>query len=112
MTSKQNNTPITQAEVDSFAQKLEQWGSGLPPKEQALLQLMLARVNAVGSDDLQAHDDGSLPHVPIRTGISGLFSPLLSHSGVLASGWVEAGDPWVQGSGGNIGRFINPAIRR
>ena len=45
MANQQNNTPITQSEVDSFAQKLEQWGSGLPAKEQALLHLMLARVN-------------------------------------------------------------------
>jgi len=110
MANEQNNSPITQTEVDSFAQKLEQWGTGLPAKEQALLHLMVARATAVGASDLEAHEDGTTPFRPIHTSVNGLFSPLLvGHGGGLAaSGWVQAGDPWVQGSGRSLQQFINP----
>ena len=111
MAQSTNPEPITESDVKNFSTKLQQWGENLPGKERALLHLLLARCEAAGSD-LEAHDAGSTNRKMIDSMmISKMLSPI-QLGGAAASGWVEAGDPWVQGGSGIIDKFINPGLRR
>jgi hypothetical protein len=45
--------PMTRQEFVAFAQKLEAWGQGLEPKEQAFLEEILARAVAAPSGEVE-----------------------------------------------------------
>lgn len=108
MTTGQDEQPITQQDLDALTDKLAAFGKGLPAKEQALLNLLIARAAGAEPGDVQGFTLGTATlGSPLRTS----FRPLLN-GGVLASGWVKDGDPWVKSGSLDPGRFvINPAFR-
>lgn len=67
--------PITEQDVAGFAEKLEQWGNSLPPAEQALLTLILARAKSTEAEEVE-----------------GMSSPTVGLSAAQTRSWVT---PWV-----------------
>ncbi len=46
MAQEPNETRLSEADLDAFASKLDQWADSLPLEEQGLLQFLLARAEA------------------------------------------------------------------
>lgn len=91
--------PITAGEIDSVAKKLHEFAKNLPPKERALVNLLIARSdNPAPSDAVEF-----VPDLPMTQSVQHALRPLIAGRGTLASAWVEAGDPWVQSGGGGGG---------
>ncbi|MGV9836482.1 hypothetical protein ACWDUL_20165 [Nocardia niigatensis] len=103
-----DSSTIGSEELDGFQVKLDAWASSLNLAEKALLQLILER--AAGREVRSAEDaDFSFP---ASQGFAAVVAPFLREivaSGALSvqppetssrvtRGWVEAGDPWVQGA--------------
>lgn len=84
---------ISQADLESFAAKLEQWGKGLSPKERALLTELLRHTRL--GETSKAEVSGYAVTLPaFRQNTVNLLSPL--RRGRLGLGGV--GDFWAQWS--------------
>ena len=101
MTIPEGSQRITEEDLTTFAEKLEAWGKGLPAKERALLELMLARAEGVAPEDADVQGY-SLPSIAQAT--SGLLGPLVSEGLLTAGGeptargdvWAQMGELWIQ----------------
>ena len=58
---------VTEADIQSFAQKLEQFGEGLSPSERVVLGWMLQR--AADSDAVRGYDATPVPENQLRSAI-------------------------------------------
>jgi len=112
MTERYNQgDAIGNDELQAFVRKLDAWATALPLGEKALLQLVLER--AAGRE-IRSGEDADL-EFPASGGFGEVVTPFLREivsSGALSvrppdvgsermrtvRGWVEAGDPWVQGA--------------
>lgn len=100
MTSE-NTVPVSQEDVTAFVQKLENWGKELPPKERALLQILLSRAEGTSPADVDVQGY-ALPSIGLVA--NSALSPLLSAGRLGVTGaWVEMGDPWAQWSARSAG---------
>ncbi|MGH7263942.1 MAG: hypothetical protein ACREMB_03680 [Candidatus Rokuibacteriota bacterium] len=82
---------ISQADLESFATKLEQWGKGLSPKERAVLAELLRHTRL--GETAHAEVSGYVVALPtFRQNTINLLSPL--RRGRLGVG--GAGDMWAQ----------------
>ena len=97
MAQNESSEQIGEEDLQQFSEKIEAWGRGLPPKDRALLQLLLAR--AQGADVSGYMAPGGLGLPSIGQASTAALQPLI-RGGLQARvrGWVEAGDPWVQGA--------------
>jgi hypothetical protein len=85
--------PFTEAEVTAFARKLDEWGSQLPPEEQALLHVILGRAEGTSEDDVQAF----ALDMSIGDAASGYLSGLMASGDLTArKSWVKLGTPWTK----------------
>jgi len=106
---RKQSDAIGEEELRGFVRKLDDWGASLPLGEKALLQLVLERAAGRGIGSAQEADF----NFPAAQGFGGVVTPFLQEivsSGALSvrapdvammrpvRGWVEAGDPWVQGA--------------
>lgn len=108
--------PITEQDVTGFAQKLEQWGTTLPPGEQALLALIMQRANSTEAADVQGYQSYSaLSSTVTRSWLSPwVLNQGLSYRGVLgaADPFVkDTGPSWVNSPRASIGGLGDPAMR-
>jgi hypothetical protein len=55
-TKKITTKRITQASVDAFSKKLEEWSKALPKEERSLLRLLIDRATSVNVADLGDYD--------------------------------------------------------
>jgi hypothetical protein len=90
--AEEERTPVSDAEVDSFAKKLEDWGASLPPEERALLHVLVGRAEGTSEGDVQGFALG----LPIGLAATNVISGLRSSGRLTRAAWVEAGEPWVQ----------------
>lgn len=104
---KEGNT-VGEQELREFQAKLDAWADSLNLGEKALLQVVLER--AAGRDVRSARDLDF--DFPATAGFAKVVTPFLRElvqSGALSvrppdvdaravHGWVQAGDPWVQGA--------------
>ncbi len=86
MTMGSNQGNLSKEDIDSFARKLEEWGNSLPPKEKALLGLLVARAQNAEEMDVQGY---ALPSV--AGGVASAFQPV---SG--GGGWVDVPSEWYR----------------
>jgi hypothetical protein len=91
---EEERVPVSDEEVSSFAQKLEDWGKDLPPEEQALLQVLVGRAEGTSEEDVQGFALG----MPIGVATTNLFSGLRTTGRLTRGAWVEMGEPWIQWS--------------
>ncbi len=95
----QDVEPVTQADLDSFAQKLEWWGESLPPSERALLRVLLAQTSNTPTDEVQGYFMNSTG-LPTAHLIHAHLSPAVSRGiGISAAdtgSWLNLG--WQQAS--------------
>ena len=87
---------VTKSDIATIAKKLQEFSEQLEPKEQALLRLLLARAD----EDVAIDAYEFVPETSVSRTVSRGLQGLLGGRGVRVSGWVEAGDPWVQSGGG------------
>jgi hypothetical protein len=93
-TGREYSERITESDVAAFADKLDEWGMELPPKDRALLQLILTRAQGM-EIDVGGEAGSTLPGV-LATTIS-VLQPLVQRlRAARIRGWVEAGEPWIQ----------------
>lgn len=133
---KQKREPISIKEVNEFAKKMEGWSEELSPKERALVHLILARASGSSLGDVEEY----VPELAMSEEVAAMLREVAA-ADILASAWVEAGDPWIQSGGGGgwvklgdpwiqsggsrlgqvirvqtgvteLGRFLNPSFRR
>ncbi len=87
----EESVQISEADVKDFAQRLQTWGHILPPKDRALLQMLLTR--SEGGAEVAGYSMDS-----IESATMGALGPMVK-SGVMARvprAWIQLGDPWVQ----------------
>jgi hypothetical protein len=61
MADESEGTELTEADIESFVQKLEDWGQTLSPGERGMLHLLLARAEAgIEEDEVAGFGFGSL----------------------------------------------------
>lgn len=88
--------PVTEADVASFAQKLQTWGESLPLHERAVLNILLSRTSDSG--EVQGYTFN--PMMFSAANVTMQVSPII-RSGVGVSGyagsWLNAG--WQRSSG-------------
>jgi hypothetical protein len=92
MSSDSNAEQPAEADVQEFAQKLERWGEQLPPKEQALLLLMLGRAHAAADADVRGFGLTSVGDATRE-----LLDPLVGGGAtqMRPSVWLEVGEPTI-----------------
>lgn len=91
----QNIEPVNEQDLQSFAQKLQAWGEGLPNHERALLQVLLT--NAESGGEIQGYGQNFAFSSP---SILAQMTPLVFRGiGVSADGdaaWTNA--HWMNGN--------------
>jgi hypothetical protein len=84
---------VSQATVNSFSKKLEQWSKTLPPEERGLVRLLVDRATAVNVADLGDYDLTS----KVQRDAERVFQSLRNAVARTPPGmWVEAGDVWLK----------------
>jgi hypothetical protein len=91
--------PITSEEVKTVAEKLQKFAYELPPKERALLTLLVARADEPTRLDVVEY----VPQASVSATVSKALAGLVGGRGIGTHAWVEAGDPWIQSGGGGRG---------
>lgn len=84
--------PVTQADLDSFAGRLDEWGASLPPTEQAILKLLLAKPQ--GDADTQGYY-GALAGGSFSSLATTQFSPLLAQGIGVGGLGAKTGADWM-----------------
>jgi len=96
MEAGSDEEPITEAEVASFASKLEDWGSHLPQGEQALLRVLLAAAQGTSQEDVVGYILG----MSIGDAASGALTTAIGGSNLSVAGrigWMkETGPSWLR----------------
>jgi hypothetical protein len=93
MAAESGKEPVTEAEVTSFAMKLEEWGNQLPEREQALLLIMLSAAEGTAPDDVAGYTLGG---VPIRHAASASLSGIIGAGNIRVTAWGEENGPdWI-----------------
>ena len=79
---------ISNEDVGAFATKLEEWGNGLPPEEQGMLQLLLGRAEAGGADSRRGlGKEFTLGSAPSET-VTQVLRPLLERGATTKLGMM------------------------
>jgi hypothetical protein len=58
MTNERADVELSNEEIKDFARKVEEWGSGLTPKERRFLGQALKETAAAGGDEVEGFMDG------------------------------------------------------
>jgi hypothetical protein len=85
---------LSNADVQDFAQRLQAWGTALPSKDRALLQMLLSHTE----DDASEADVQGYAMDSIEAATMAALGPKVK-SGVVALqpiAWVQLGPAWVQ----------------
>lgn len=90
---------FTEDEIAAVANKLADWGAGLPPKEQAIAELLAARARLVRPDDVMRM---RVEHSMVRA-VHAAFRDLGSKIG--KEGWVRIDPIWYK-SGATPGEEV------
>ena len=84
MAAGSGEEPVTEAEVISFAMKLEEWGNQLPEREQALLRIMLSAAEGTAPEDVAGYTLGGMP---IRHAASASLSGIIGAGNIRITAW-------------------------
>jgi len=86
---------VTQAQLDSFADKLTEWGKTLSVSEQALLNVVLARAGAE-----TAEVEGFQFNVGFGASAQSFLAPLVASNALSVAPqgdvWLDIGPAWVK----------------
>jgi hypothetical protein len=83
---------ITEAEVQAFAQKLEEWGSQLPEGEQALLRMLVSAAEGTAPEDVA----GYMLNLSIGGAASASLTRLIGAGDIKTTAWGEENGPdWI-----------------
>jgi len=88
MADESEGTELTEADIESFVQKLEDWGQTLSPGERGMLHLLLARAEAgIEEDEVAGFDFATLqlnPQLqPPSLRANNVLRPMVSDGGPL-----------------------------
>lgn len=89
MADEGQGKPVTESHVKNLANKLHSWSKDLPPEEQALLHVMLARAQGVAPEDLEKH-----PGASVSSLTSAALQPLLKNLQISSSARTKDPDFW------------------
>jgi hypothetical protein len=98
--------PITRDDIASLTRRLDEWGSSLEPKEQALLQLMVARARLLEPDDVYR----AQLHEGIEGAVLGAFRDL-SRAWRKDDVWMKVGPVWEKANRVEVGEEVELETR-
>jgi hypothetical protein len=84
MADEPKGSELTEADIDSFVEKLEAWGNGLTEAEQGMLHLLLARAEAGAADsEVEGFGFGTIAAPGAGFGGPSIPSPAIRADNVL-----------------------------